>query len=131
MFLFLILIIMIIGVLFLLVKIDIGNKPELTDQKIMEILQKNLPYKIEMWQGLGSGISIWKNTLIGAIVKIKRRDDKTILSVEMNPPSLLIRLLVCIFSLFCGLLILFFISSGFAKNVAEDIKKIPEFQITN
>ncbi|MFW9923035.1 MAG: hypothetical protein ACFFDW_07070 [Candidatus Thorarchaeota archaeon] len=94
----------------------------------MDILKKNLPYRIEMWSGIGSGISIWKNTLIGAIVKIKRHEQRTILTVEMNPPSLIIRLICCVFGLVFGLIILFLISGGFANKVAKEIEKIPEFK---
>ncbi|HUU78407.1 MAG TPA: hypothetical protein VMX55_08665 [candidate division Zixibacteria bacterium] len=111
-----------------MVKIDIGYKPTLTDEAIMEILKKNLHYKIEVWPLIGSGISIWKNTFIGAIVKIKRSDQRTILSVEMNPPSAIIRIICCVFGLVCGLILLFLISGNFAKQVANEIKKIPEFQ---
>lgn len=113
---------------YLTVKIDIGYKPNLTDEKIMEILKQNLPYKISKWYLYYSSISIWKNSFIGAVVKIKRTDQKTILSVEMNPPSIIIRIVCCVFGLALGLLCLFLISGSFANRVAKDIKKIPEFQ---
>lgn len=111
-----------------MVKIDIGFKPELNEQKILEILQKNLSYNMKMWAAIGSGVSVWKNEFLGAIVKLKQAEGKTILSVEGNPPSILIRLICCVFGFICGLLVLFILSGNFAKKLAEEIQGIPEFQ---
>jgi hypothetical protein len=109
------------------VKIDIGYRPELTEQKILEILQKNLPYKVELWKAIGSGVSVWKNTFLGAIVKVKQSAETTILSVEGNPPSIIIRFICCIFGFICGLILLFVMSGNFAHKVSEEIRHIPEF----
>ncbi|MBN2156253.1 MAG: hypothetical protein JW776_09430 [Candidatus Lokiarchaeota archaeon] len=111
-----------------MVKIDIGFNPELTEQAVLNILQQHLPYKVEMWKAIGSGVSVWKNVLLGAIVKLKQGSNTTILSVEGNPPSLIMRLVCCVFGFICGLIVLFLLSGNFAGKVAEEIRKIPQFQ---
>lgn len=111
-----------------MVKIAIGKRPDLTYELLEGILQKNLSYRVDMWQGLGKGVSIWKNELLGAIVKIKQEPHTTYLICEMNPPSLIIRLICCLFGLVLGLIILFLASGSFARQVAEEIKLMPEFQ---
>jgi len=111
-----------------LVKINIGKRPDLTYEMLLGILQKNLTYKIEKWILLGDGISIYKNELLGSIVKIRQKPETTFLTVEVNPPSVIIRILSCVLSLGCFLGCLFILSGNFTKKIVEEIRKIPEFQ---
>lgn len=115
----------------LLAKIAIGKRPDLTYEILLEILKKNLPYHVQMWLGIGEGVSIWKNTFQGTIVQIKQTADNTYLNITANPPSVIVRL-VCVLLgvVICGCLTLFILSISFTNKVTKEIRNIPEFKQT-
>jgi hypothetical protein len=102
--------------------IKLEHKPDLNLEEIMKICQKHLEYELELKNDF---LKIKKNNNAFAVVKIVQKSDKTILRVYGSTARWIAILLLLCTPVF---VVMTFMSSGFAGNIAKEMKTWDEFK---
>ncbi|MDQ7778927.1 MAG: hypothetical protein RDV41_04375 [Planctomycetota bacterium] len=97
-------------------KLSIGNKPDMTADKLLEIFKKQFGGKYEVYKTklIGADIIVKKSGWTGVAIKILQSSGQTILRFNAMSPSALVRVLQL------GLIPLLFLYFGpWGRIVAE------------
>ncbi|MHA1210947.1 MAG: hypothetical protein ACTSSH_00665 [Candidatus Heimdallarchaeota archaeon] len=110
-------------------RINIGFKPGLTNETLMAILSKELPYELTTEKVWGGWFLVLKNNLVSAAVRVKQRKDSTVIEVRGYIHEFYMRLLLIIFIIIPYYIVSLGPAASFAREISNFIRTMPNFQV--
>jgi len=111
-----------------LAKVNIGHNPNLTQEKAIEIFRKHLQFEVTTKKVWGNYFLVLKNNLVSAAIKIKQKEDKTILEVRGYIHEFYMRFLLILFGFLPYYIVWLGPAASFANEIAKFIETCPDFK---
>ncbi|MGC9779594.1 MAG: hypothetical protein HZR80_10165 [Candidatus Heimdallarchaeota archaeon] len=111
-----------------MVNVNIGHNPGLTQEKAMEICKKHLQFEVTTQKVWGNYFLVIRDNLVSAAIKIKQKDDRTILEVRGYIHEFYMRFLLILFGFIPYYIVWLGPAAKFAKEISKFIETCPDFK---
>ncbi|MHA1125784.1 MAG: hypothetical protein ACTSO7_05445 [Candidatus Heimdallarchaeota archaeon] len=111
-----------------MVNVNIGHNPGLTHEQAMEIFKKHLQFEVTTKKVWGDYFLVIKDNLVSAAIKIKQKENKTIIEVRGYIHEFYMRLLLILFCFLPYYIVWLGPAASFAKEIASFIETCPDFK---
>ena len=111
-----------------MVNVNIGHNPSLTHEKAMEIFRKHLQYEVTTEKVWGNYFLVIRDNLVSAAIKVKQKENETIIEIRGYIHEFYMRLLLIIICFIPYYIVWLGPAASFAKEIAKFIETCPDFR---